>query len=231
MRIIYIVTLKTHILEKSNYKIAGLIIAFCFFASCQNRTDNKSEKNATVRPFEINQTLIDSFHRDSRLRPDNPDFDFYNVKTLIVDLNNNKLGDTIILKRLKGWENDPGDFQQIQIISDNGYSWTETNFDGWVRFDNNYYVPDSIKRINQLDTDLLLLTDFENTKILGLFGWVYASKSGLLTIIDFNTNQPRIMINKNLDLIGIDNQKITIQDSEEKCWIENVNNRLIMTCE
>jgi hypothetical protein len=35
----------------------------------------------------------------------------------------------------------------------------------------------------------------------------YASDSGLLTIIDFSTKQPRIMINKNLDLVGIDNKK------------------------
>lgn len=218
-------------MEKSNYKIAGIIIIFSLFVGCYNRTDNQTGKNLIDKTFELNQTLIDSFHRDNRLRPDNPDFDFYSVKTFTVDLNNNQKADTIILKKLKGWENDPGDFQQIQITMDNGFSWTETNFNGWVRFNSNYYVPDSIKRLNQLDTDLLLLTDFENTKILGLFGWVYASESGLLTIIDFSTNHPRIMINKNLDIVGIDNQKITIQDSEDMCWIENINNRLIMTCE
>lgn len=193
-----------------------------------SKNDDKIVENIA---FELDSSLINSFHRDDRLRPDNPDFEFYVTKSFVIDLNGNEIIDTIFLKKLKGWENDPGDFQQIEIITDNGLSWTATNFDGWVRFDNNYYVPDSVKRLNQLDTDLLLLTDFENTKILGLFGWVYAIESGLLTIIDFSTKQPRIMINKNLDLVGIDNQKITIQDSEDKCWIENINNRLIMTCE
>jgi len=210
--------------------VIGLVVGV-FYVYMWLTVDTKPIDKKDKNRFDLNPNLITKFHRDDRLNPNNPDFQFYTIASFYADLNNNEKADTIILKRLKGWENDPGDFQQIQITTDNGTIWTETNFDGWVRFDNNYYVPDSVKRLNQLDTDLLLLTDFENTKILGLFGWVYASESGLLTIIDFNTKQPRIMINKNLDLVGIDNQKVTIQDSEDKCWIENINNRLIMTCE
>ncbi len=210
--------------------VIGLVVGV-FYVYMWLTVDTKPIDKKDTNRFVLNPNLITEFHRDDRLNPNNPDFQFYTIASFCADLNNNEKADTIILKRLKGWENDPGDFQQIQITTDNGTIWTETNFDGWVRFDNNYYVPDSVKRLNQLDTDLLLLTDFENTKILGLFGWVYASESGLLTIIDFNTKQPRIMINKNLDLVGIDNQKITIQDSEDKCWIENINNRLIMNCE
>ena len=206
--------------------LVGLFYVYMWFSVDTKPIDIKDK----IR-FELNTNFISDFHRDDRLNPNNPDFHFYTVASFKIDLNNNKKVDTINLKRLKGWENDPGDFHQIQITTDNGFSWTETNFDGWVRFDNNYYIPDSVKRLNQLDTDLLLLTDFEDTKILGLFGWVYASESGLLTIIDFSTDQPRIMINKNLDLVGIDNKKITIQQLDDKCWIENVNNRILMTCE
>jgi len=189
---------------------------------------SKSKKIENKNEFELNSTLITEFHRDDRLNPDNSDLSFYEVDSFQVDLNNNNLADTIKLRKLKGWENDPGDYRQIQITMDNGYSWTETNFDGWVRFDNNYFIPDSIKQLNQLETDLLLLTEFEGTKILGLFGWVYASKSGLLTIIDFSTNQPRIMINKNLDLVGINQKRIAIQESGVNHWIEKTNKKLII---
>lgn len=209
-----------------------LILIFVFIG-CQNKTNNNKPENlsSAKQEFELNKALIDRFHRDDRLRPDNPDFEFYRVANFSFDLNNNQKVDSIILKRLRGWENDPGDFQQILIKLDNGLEWTETNFTGWVRFDNNYSIPNSVKELNQINTDLLLVTDFEKTKVVGLFGWVYESKPGLMTFIDFSTKQPRIMINKNLDLIGINQNKIITEDSNDKCWIENINNKIIMTCE
>lgn len=207
--------------------LIGLLVGL-FYVYLWISVDTKPLDNKEKGGFLLNANLITDFHSDDRLKPDNPDFTFYTIASFQFDLNNNKKADTIKLKRLKGWENDPGDFHQIQITTDNGYSWSETNFSGWVRFDNNYYVPDSIKRLNQLDTDLLLLTDFESSKILGLFGWVYASQSGLLTMIDFSTDRPRIMINKNVDLVCIDNEKVIIKQVDDKYWIESVNNRLLM---
>ncbi len=212
------------------FNVIGLLVGF-FYIYMWLTIDSKPIAKINKNRFDLNSSLIIDFHRDDRLNPNNPDFQFNTIASFHIDLNNNEKADTIYLKRLKGWENDPGDFHQIQIKTDNSLAWTETNFDGWVRFDNNYHIPDSVKRLNQLDTDLLLITDFEDTKILCLFGWVYASESGLLTIIDFSSDQPRIMINKNLDLVGIDNKKITFQQSNEKYWIETLNNRILMICE
>lgn len=212
---------------KTTLQILTLIILILI--GCQNRTSDKTLVNTKLdtKGIELNKTLIEEFYRDERLKLENPDFEFYMVSSFGIDLNNNQKSDSIILKRLKGWENDPGDFHQIRIKMDNGFEWTETNFLGWVRFDHNYLIPKPIKKLNQINTDLLLLTDFQTTKILGLFGWAYASEPGLLTIIEFSTGLPRLMINKNLDLINIDNNKISTQYLEDKYSIECINNIII----
>jgi hypothetical protein len=204
-----------------------------FLISCQNRTETVKEINSDSnnRGFELSSSLIDSFYRDDRLYPENPDFEYYEKLHYAVDLNNNGKLDSIFLNRLKGWENDPGEFQQIKIKTDEGLVWTETNFGGWVKFDNNYVVPDSIKKINQIDSDLILITDFAETKIIGLFGWVYASEPGLLTFIEFSTGHPRLMFNQNLDLLRIDGNRIMTTYDENKCWIELNENKLTMICE
>lgn len=213
------------------------IIYFAFsdllkvFLAKNNSYDTYNSRIDELVRFDVNNDLIEDFYRDDRLYPDNPDLKFTSIATFSIDLDNNHIADSIILSRLIGWENDPGDFHQITIITDSGAKFTETNFNGWVRFDNNYHVPDSIKGLNQIDTDFLLLTEFNYSKIVGLFGWVYSSDSGLLTIIDFSTRIPRLMINKNLNLIGIDHNRIITQNSKDKCWIECVDNKLLMTCE
>ncbi|WP_461640204.1 hypothetical protein [Labilibaculum euxinus] len=172
--------------------------------------------------------IIEDFYRDERLNPDKPDFENYRVYEFSADLNKNQQADSIILYQLKGFENDPGDFHQIEIKLDNGEKWIKTNFEGWVCFDKNYRVPDLIKEQNQLKTDLLLLTDFGETKIIGLFSWMYASQLGLLTVIEFSTGKPRIMINKKFDLINLDSTRIDVENFDGQRHIELINNRIVI---
>ncbi len=114
---------------------------------------------------------------------------------------------------------------------DDGYEWKGTNFNGWVRFDNNYSVPNQVKEKNQIDTDLLLQTDFYSTKVLGLFGWSYASQPGLLTIIEFSTNKPRVMLNENWHILKIDSSMIKAKNYNDKYQIELINNKIEITKE
>ena len=200
-----------------------LIMTSCKLQQAEKKdTDIKSEDVG----FVLNPKLIDDFYHDERLNPDNPELTNYRVKEFVVDLNQNQKPDSIILYQLNGFENDPGDYHQIEIKMDNGESWEKTNFDGWVRFDNNYIVPDLIKEQNQLNTDLLLLTDFEKTKVIGLFSWVYASKPGLLTFIEFSTGKPRIMLNKKFDLTQLESNKIAVENYNSKYQIELIDNNL-----
>ena len=209
-------------------KIIQILVLILILTSCKSKqtenktTDAKSEKVGYILAPEI----IEDFYRDERLNPDNPDFENYRVNEFSVDLNQNQKPDSIILYQLKGFENDPGDFHQIEIRLDNGEKWIKTNFEGWVRFDNNYRVPDLIKEQNQLKTDLLLLTDFGKTKIIGLFSWVYASEPGLLTIIEFSTDKPRVMLNRKFDLLKMDKKQIAVQDISTTYRVDLTNNCL-----
>jgi hypothetical protein len=209
-------------------KIIKILALFFIMTSCKsNQTENKdTDLKFENVGFVLNPKLIDDFYHDERLNPDNPELTNYRVKKFLVDLNQNQKPDSIILYQLNGFENDPGDFHQIEIKMDNGESWMKTNFEGWVRFDNNYTVPNLVKEQNQLNTDLLLLTDFGKTKIIGLFSWVYASEPGLLTFVEFSTGKPRIMFNKKFDLTQLDSNKITVENYNSKYQIELIDNNL-----
>jgi len=206
--------------------IIKILLVIFILTSCQSRQTNNKSKDLTK--IELNQNLIDEFFSDERLRSDNPDFEYYRVKEFAIDLNDNQIKDSIILNQIRGFENDPGVFHQIQIKLDNGSILTQTNFDGWVKFDDNYLVPESVKKQNQISTDLLLLTEFNKTKILGLFSWVYASDNGLLTFIEFSADRPRIMFNTKMDLIEIDSSKIITQQFDDKYEIKLINSKLTM---
>nr|WP_321406445.1 hypothetical protein [uncultured Carboxylicivirga sp.] len=209
-------------------KISRILILVLLMTSCKsNQTENKDTAlNSEKVGFVLNPKLIDGFYRDEWLYPENPELTNYRVKEFIADLNQNQKQDTLILYKLNGFENDPGDFHQIEIKLDNGESWMKTNFDGWVRFDNNYPVPDFIKEQNQFNTDFLLLTDFGKTKLIGLFSWVYASEPGLLTFIEFSNGKPRIMFNKKFDLTQLESNKITVENYNGKYQIELIDNNL-----
>ena len=208
-------------------KILALIL---ILNSCKSKpTENKSvDLSAEKSGYVLSPEIIDDFFRDDRLNPDNPDFDFYRVDQFSADLNQNQKTDSIFLYKLRGFENDPGDFRQIEIKMDNGDCWTKINFDGWVRFDNNNIIPDLIKNQNQLKTDKFLLTDFGSTKIIGLFSWVYASQPGLLTIIEFSTDKPRIMINRKLDLIHLDQTTILVRDNDNELYVKLQHNKIVV---
>jgi hypothetical protein len=103
---------------------------------------------------------------------------------------------------------DAGDFLKINITNDK-YSVSFSNTNGWVRFDNNYSVSDNLKKTNELKTDKLILVTNKNTSYLIMFGWVYANEPGLCTIIDLKTG--KIVFNTEKDLISISSDKSTFE--------------------
>ena len=58
--------------------IIKLLTLILLLMGCQNRALDKKlvETDFQTIGFELNQSLIDEFHRDDRLRPDNPEFEF-----------------------------------------------------------------------------------------------------------------------------------------------------------
>lgn len=181
--------------------------------------------------LELNVELVDPFYTNDHLYPKNPRFEFVEVNRYELDLNNNNKLDTIKLREIKDW-NDPGDFHQIEIVLDNDSNLVETNFGGWVKFGQNYSVNDELRKMNKLDSDLILVTDFNtDLKILLAFGYVYASEPGLLSIFEANGEDPKVVFNKNFEIHSIDDDLFQgvyefKENEENEVIVKLINNRL-----
>lgn len=176
----------------------------------------------------VNSDLIEPFYRNEFLYPTNPKYKFIETEKYLIDINGNNLIDTIILRKIENW-NDPGDFHQINITLDNNQQKTETNFNGWVSFGNNYPIAQNLKDQNKIDSDLLLITDFNNNDILIFaFGWVYASEPGLMSVFNANKELPRVIFNDNFEIHEIGNQYLKGEFHETETEIKLKQNRLVI---
>jgi len=168
----------------------------------------------------VNSDLIEPFYRNEFLYPTNPKYKFIETEKYLID--------TIILRKIENW-NDPGDFHQINITLDNNQQKTETNFNGWVSFGNNYPIAQNLKDQNKIDSDLLLITDFNNNDILIFaFGWVYASEPGLMSVFNANKELPRVIFNDNFEIHEIGNQYLKGEFHETETEIKLKQNRLVI---
>ena len=105
---------------------------------------------------------------------------------------------SLLLRHAQYWD-DPGDFIRCSISSFTDTLLDEINSEGWVRFNENYTVPDSVAQLNSISSDKALVLNINQRKYLFLFGWVYASKPGIMTIIDL-TRIPEIIFNDQFEL-------------------------------
>ena len=106
--------------------------------------------------------------------------DFVLSETLIKDLNGNETPDTIFLYKEREW-NDPGDFQKIVIHFDSGTKMYFFNLGDWIG------KPEFVKVTPEKG---LLVID----------GYTYASSPQLLTVIDLDENEPKIVFKDGFDL-------------------------------
>lgn len=107
----------------------------------------------------------------------------------------------IVATSLADWS-DPGDYLRIEILNASNEPLLQlTNFEGWVRFNKNYQVPDSVQSLNKISSDKLLVVDLNSQTYLLLFGWVYASEPGFLTMVELSS-QPQMIFNKLYEIKG-----------------------------
>jgi len=174
----------------------------------------------------LNENLVEPFYRNEHFYPENFEFKFIEVNKYLIDLNNNQKNDTIKLRVIKDW-NDAGDFHQIEIILDNNEKIVETNFDGWVEFGKNYPVNNNLRKQNKLESNLILVSEFDfERKIILAFGWVYASDPGLLSIFEANGEKPKIIFNKNFEVERIDKDSFTGEYQEKEVTVRLIENKL-----
>jgi hypothetical protein len=141
----------------------------------------------------------------------------------------------ITIEHLDPWEL-PGDYIKI-IIKSNNHIIDLENLEGWVKFDNNYTVPEQVKNQNLINTDYFIYTKLDDNKpIILLFGWVYASEPGLMTIIDLTNKNPKLIFNNFFQIkkiFDIDNdgvkEIIGSTDFKNNAIIDFKNNNISFT--
>jgi len=181
-----------------------IIITICslVIVSCKNesktvdKTVQKDEIVAKTKPIK-NLELIDEFFTNEYLDSLGKTANFETVEKIFVFEGSDTL--RICLQHIIDW-NDPGDFLRVKIYDTKGkVIFNQTNFGGWVKFGNNYSLPEIVKEKNLIESNKALLIDNKTGKQLILFGWVYASQPGLMTIIDLFPT-PEIIFNKKFEL-------------------------------
>lgn len=182
-----------------------ILLAFvtAVLVSCGTGTKNEQSSNTeqTVKEpaFVVNPELLDKlFIVENHNQQEYP---FKEVETQTVDLNNDGKTDKITLFIIENW-GDPGNFQKIKVELYGEEPYEFSNYGGWVTFNENYSISEEIAAKSQLDSkNILLLNATPNSKLILLFGWVYANDPGLVTIIELNNGT--ILFNKEWDLLKI----------------------------
>ena len=160
-------------------------------------TDNLQEQPVQKTPdFKVNAALVNElFVLENH---DQSKYPFKQVETQSIDLNGDGKSDQLNFYVIENW-GDPGNFQKIEILITEGESYEFFNYGGWVTFNQNYSVPQQVSDQNTLNSENILLVDATPTsKLIIIFGWVYASEPGLVTIINPITGD--ILFNKEWDL-------------------------------
>jgi len=160
----------------------------------------KIKDTIQIKNSNVKSEFIKDFYTNEYIDKLSKTAEFKTIEEFIV----NEGIDTfkIFLKQIPDW-NDPGDFLNIVITDKKGNElFNRINFSGWVRFGNNYYLPDSVISFNLIESDKALIIDNKNGKQLIVFGWVYASSPGLMTLIDLFP-KPKIIFNQEFELKSI----------------------------
>jgi len=141
------------------------------------------------------------------------DLEYETLQVLSIDLNKDKLNDTLLIERIvkltlksgqiHEWD-EVGDFHRISISISGRETKTFVNIDGWVEVERLSRYEANLWRENKVNSNniLVLFADSTNALIL-LAGYPYASKPGLLTILNiFRGETPHLIFNENVELYG-----------------------------
>ena len=180
-------------------------ILFSCGTGTKNEQTSSTERTAENLAFVVNPELVDEpFIVENHNQQEYP---FKEVETQTGDLNSDGKNDKITLYIIDNWE-DPGNFHKIRVELSGEDPYEFSNYGGWVTFNENYSISEEIAAKNQLESkNILLLNATPNSKLILLFGWVYANDPGIVTIID--PTYRTILFNKQWDL-----QQITDTNSD-----------------
>ncbi|MGL1888997.1 MAG: hypothetical protein OCD76_20960 [Reichenbachiella sp.] len=184
---------------KNSFLILSVVLFSCGTGTNKIQEEDKAlevQKIEEMADFEVNSSIVNELFVVEN--HDQSKYPFKQVETQSVDLNGDGKNDKINLYIIENW-GDPGNFQKIEVLITQGGSYEFLNYGGWVTFNQNYSVPQQVSDQNTLNSENILLIDATpNSKLIMIFGWVYASEPGLMTIINPATGD--ILFNKEWEL-------------------------------
>ncbi|NQY66591.1 MAG: hypothetical protein HRT72_02555 [Flavobacteriales bacterium] len=190
-------------MERRNIFIIGGVMLFTFLAfGCGNKGGSDGVDASKKEHVERTKTskLVDAFTYNAFVKSltDNSEFGIterHDIKVGIQEL-------SIVASHIDSWE-DPGDFLKFELIKSSGEILIEEiNVDGWVRFGDNYPVPQELLAKNKLDSDKFLWLDVDGKNYLFFVGWMYSGNPGTMTVVDLD--ERKICVNKKFKITGIE---------------------------
>ena len=189
------------------------LLLFIVLSSCSGKTSKTSNS-------EVSEPCVDCELLGQQLETEQEVMEKYNIKLdfsiieiIEFDINGKGLKGKIIVEKIEDW-NDPGDFHKIRIEK-NDTCYTFFNSSGWIKSCSSIfnYVPDFLT-YNKINSDYVFLCENNGDLLLFIFGYIYASNPGLLTIVNLSLKEPKLLFNDNYMLSGYEegNPKIIVTE-------------------
>ncbi|UBM62544.1 hypothetical protein LA303_00850 [Candidatus Sulfidibacterium hydrothermale] len=181
--------------------------------SCSNNNPKQKEKKLHTKNKLVNNSLKCKLVGDDLPNKLNRSLKFKNVQTIISDLNDDSKPDSIFIDKIIKWTDsdgkindwdDPGEFHRIRILISGDLPVIWINVDGWVSNKGLSYFDSTFNKKNIVNSNYITVKRFLGRgKLIFCTGYTYASSPGLLTIIQINNKQPRLIFNKEAYLVQL----------------------------
>ena len=182
-----------------NVQILMFIFILLVFCQCKPRNMNIN-KNSTIEKEIFNPTNLIGWKLDTlREKEIELRYGFKVLDSILIKSNEKK--EEIIIEKINNWEG-PGDFHRIRIIN-NINEVTFFNIDGWIKIGEyeTQYVPSFLEASLTNSNYIITQKSSYNDLLLFAFGYVYASKPGLLSIFNLSRfDKPELIFNDNFYL-------------------------------
>ena len=194
---------------------ATIIIIIMALRSCNNEEQSNSHETFDDSQNQVKKIFPEKFYGTNFPDKDDvssrfkkrkgKDMELYLISREIEDFNNDNIPDTIFFERIKEW-NDPGDFHNIRLSISNQKDLTLFNASGWIKLVGSKYQ--NLRKIEgeglRIENELVFASIAEDEKLIFLFGYVYASEAGVLTILNIkNGYDPKFIFNEKLYFVDV----------------------------